>query len=527
LFRVPTHIGRHLSEGHTLLVPTRQRMRAVQLAYAAERLGSGASVWASPDVLTPQGWARRECLAMAAAAPAGWPRILGGAEEWVLWRQAADAAARELAFLEQGTLAESLRQASELADEYGIVPLRGRLDSEGGLLCEARRVFEARCRELHAAPVSALLPRLKDGAGRALLLRGFDAVPPRLAALATARAAAAEVVLPPQSQGRAVRTADAQAEHEAIALWCRERLLAHPDARLLVIVPGPAGSRERLAALIRGLLDPEAALAAAGAARALVGIEGGEPFATLPLPAHALHGLALLAGAELDFEALSAWLTGPFWIHPAATQRAHLVLALRQRGFARLGLRELLGALQLAPRELRPAARELDALLRRAGAALGEGSASPRRWSERFEAALAALTWPGTLAPGSALQQTRLRWRELLDEFGELAPSVGTLSRGAALELVGAFARYTAYRPADDDVPVTVSPMLADPVVHYDGIWVAALSADVLPQPAAPNPFLPLQAQADAGVPAATAAGRRRQAEALRDPGARAVGGRT
>lgn len=495
-------------------MPTQQRMHAVQLAYAAERLAAGATVWASPDVLTPRGWARRECLALASCAPHGWPRVLGSAEEWVLWRQAADAAAGELVLLDRGALAESLQHASELAADYGIAPLRGRHDSEAGLLYEAQQLFEARCRELHAAPVSALLPRLNEGASRALMLRGFDAVPPRLAAIAAARPRAAEAALPPRCQGRALRSADAQAEHEAIALWCRERLLAQKDARLLVMLPGPAGGRERLAALIRGALDPQAALADAPV-RASVGIEGGEPFATLPLPSQALRGLALLAGADLDFESLGQWLTAPFWASPAATQRAHLVLTLRQRGFAGLGLRELLGALQLAPRELKPAARELDALLRRAAAALGEASAAPRRWSERFEAALAALSWPGTLPAGSAVHQTRLRWRELLDEFGELAPSVGRLERAAALELLGTLARRTAYRPADDDVPVTLSPMLTDPVVHYDGIWVASLSADVLPQPLAPNPFLPLRAQADAGVPAASSAGRRRQAEAL------------
>jgi probable DNA repair protein len=188
---------------------------------------------------------------------------------------------------------------------------------------------------------------------------------------------------------------------------------------------------------------------------------------------------------------------------------------LRQRGLASVNLREFLGALQLAPPELKPAARELDALLRQAAGLFGQGSASPRRWSERFEAALAALTWPGSLPADSALQQTRLRWRELLEEFGELAASVGSLSLEAALELLRALALRTPYRPADEDVPVTLSPMLADPVVIYDGIWVGSLSADVLPQPVAPDPFLPLRGQIEAGVPEASAAGRRLQAQAL------------
>ena len=73
----------------------------------------------------------------------------------------------------------------------------------------------------------------------------------------------------------------------------------------------------------------------------------------------------------------------------------------------------------------------------------------------------------------------------------------------------------TSYRPSDEGVPVTVSPLLADPVVIYDGIWVGSLDADALPQPPAPDPFLPLQAQIAAGVPEASVAGRRAQGNGL------------
>jgi probable DNA repair protein len=65
--------------------------------------------------------------------------------------------------------------------------------------------------------------------------------------------------------------------------------------------------------------------------------------------------------------------------------------------------------------------------------------------------------------------------------------------------------------------------MLADPVVRYDGIWVASLSADVLPLPASPDAFLPLAAQLAAGVPAAGARQRRAQADSLLAAWARAT----
>jgi probable DNA repair protein len=391
----------------------------------------------------------------------------------------------------------------------------GAPDSEAQLLYRARRRVAARCDELRAATVSALIPKLQDCPGSTPpRLRGFDVPPPWLRALAQA-APRAGAEAPRAATTRAVRTSDASTQLEAIATWCCERLRAHPDARLLVILPGAAGVRERLTALIRGALDPGGALEGRLVQRAPVGIEGGEPLSSLVLPAQALTALGFLSGATLDVQTVSDWLGGVCWKAPGAAARAALASMLRERGVADIGLRELLGALQLAPPELKPAARELDGLLRQGAALLGDGGASPKRWSERFEAALAAVGWPGEAPVDSASHQTRLRWRELLEEFGGLASTLETLSLDAALELLRSLAQRTPYRPADEDVAVTVTPMLADPVVIYDGIWVGSLSADVLPQPVTPDPFLPLLSQIEAGVPEASIGGRRQQARSL------------
>ena len=464
--------------------------------------------------MTDAAWVRRECTQRAQESPAEWPRILTAVEEWLLWRQAAAEAARGYPLLDPGVLAQALQRSSELAAEYAIATPPGPAASEAALLEKAQRSFAARCQAHGAASVSALAWRLRDAPpAQALLVRGFGTLSPRLAALAPGRAdsTAAPAAAPSE---RGVATADAVAQMEAIAEWCRARLSARPDARLLVIFPGSAGSRERLAALILSALDA-AAIAAPHPRRACVGIEGGEPFGALPLPAHALQSLTLLGGAALDPQSVGRWLCAPYWGSGDDAARAALARLLRQRASAGLELRELLGALQLAPPELKPAARALDARLREAQRQLGEEPASPRRWSERFDAALAALSWPGPLPADSAPQQTRVRFSELLEEFGELAGSIATLHREPALELLRSLALHTAYRPADEDLAVTLSPMLADPVVLYDGIWVASLSADVLPQPLAPDPFLPLHAQRQAGLPAASVSGRRAEAQGL------------
>ena len=511
-------------------MPSLQRAHTVRLCFAAAALGQRRGVFASPDVRTDAVWLREEVERRAGEDASRWPRLLEPAEEWFLWRQCAAEVARPFALLNAGALAESLQRSSELAAQFRI-PLGGEGDgSETDILCRAQRAFDERCRDLRATSLASLLGRLADrgtagrgaagrgAAGRgALELRGFDTVPPALRAIvgtSTAEAReSAEPRGPVAAEPKVLRAEDTREELERIAGWCRERLLARADARLLVVLPGAAGARERLAALIRQALDPAGALAGSRAP-SRVAIEGGQPLSQRPMIAQALATLVYLAGAESDFEAFSRWLRAPYWGRPAAPLRARLDVRLRERPMVRLRLRDFLGALGLVPADLQPTARELNAQLTGAAATLGEGSASPRVWSERFAAALSAAGWPGPLAADGVGQQTRLRWHELLDELGGLTAGVGSLAREEALRLVHELASRTPYRPADEDPSVTVSPVTSDPVVRYDGIWVAGLHAEAFPQPPQPDPFLPLGAQVASGVPSASAAHRLAQARA-------------
>ncbi len=512
MFRLPNELSEHLLRGGTLIVPTRQRARAVQLAYAAARLAGGLAAWASADVLSLSGWLRRETERAAASDPAQWPRLLSQAEEWYLWREATAAAVGDLQLLDAVRLGPALRRAAALAADYAITLKEIPGDAEATLLARAQRLFAARCRALNATTAAELTARLVERArqgGQAPWLAGFDALPPRLRVLQTPTGNPARI------RAQVHRPATAEAELQAIAGWCLACVRAQPDARLLVMLPGPAGARERLAALIREALDPGALLDPERRADALAGIEGGVPLSEAPLPAHALFSLRLLGGEELDFESVAAWLRAPFWHSPSATQRAALGVLWSEYPVASLDVRELLGALQRAPPRLAGAARDLAQRVAQAQAALAGAAASPRTWAERYAAALTALG----LAPGaqadSDSQQTLLRWHELLEEFGELSACLPRLPAGPGIALLREFAGSRAFRPADADVVVTISATLADPVAVYDGVWVAGLAAQVLPQPVHPDPFLPLSAQVAAGVPSASAAAREAQAQAL------------
>jgi ATP-dependent helicase/nuclease subunit B len=524
LISLPQDLLQAIEQREAIVVPTRQRSEAVRLAYAATALGGKRNVWHTPDVLPLEAWKAREIERRAASGEL-LPRLLTPAEEWFIWRQCAAELTGDLELVARGPLAESLRRATHLAQEFQLTLPRspGSLGTEARLLFEVQQAVAARMRALGAVTAAELAPQLAclGGAGP-LIAAGFTQVTPSFKALAASRSTRGcdTRMRAPQteraSEPRAVFASDSLEELERIASWCRARLTANPDARLLVLAPGAPESRERLVTLIRQSLDPQDA-ASGDLARykssSLVSIEGGLPLSRAPLVAHALRGLAWLTGG-IEFADFSSWLCAPFWSVPESS-RARLDLWLRERAPLELQPRELLSALESAPEPVRAAGQPLATQIAQALQELGSGRASPRQWSERFDQALLALQWPGARALDSDEEQTRTRFKELLDDFGQLATVAGNMPREAAVQWLAELASRTAFRPASGDVLVTISPQLVDPIVCYNGIWVAGLHADTWPQPAQPDPFLSLDTQVAAGVQAATATGRAAEALAL------------
>ena len=532
MIRLPEGLAETLGAGATLVVPSRQRAHAVRLAYAARQLAGGERVWKSPDVLPFEAWRVREHQPRAHLAEAETARLLAPGEEWLLWREAAEQAARHLDLLQLESLAEGLQQSCARADELAIDLHRLPRDStvEFQVLRAACEHFERRCRELHATRSSAATTRAPVAGGAPLLCAGFAQTPAQLAgamrvlAKAPADARTPRVALLPTTQDEA----------EQIALWCRSRLAADARARLLVVLPGSDGARERLATLVRQVLSPQEWLHPArspdsgsgstGRGRHLgdehataevcaVSIEGGRPLAGFSVIAHALTTLHVLTGTELEFAPVSAWLRSSCWSNGAALAR--LDVWLRGSHSTQVSCSDWQDVLRAVPANLLPAAHELDQLLGSARAALTGPPASPRDWSERFRTALQSIGWPGRVARDSGEQQTLVRFHELLDEFGQLSAVTRRLTADRAVQLLTQLAQRTAFRPAELDAAVTVSGMWADPIVAYDGIWVAGLHADNFPRPVQPDSFIPLPAQLQAGFQAASAEGRLLEAHGL------------
>lgn len=505
-------LRRHIDAGATLVVPSRQRAQALRFAVSRERIAAGTLVWPSPDVLPFDAWIARD-VERRAAAGADLPRILSPAEEWTLWRDATDHALEALTdgslLLSRGPLAEGLRRADALAFEYDIeaAARRGDGSPESDLLRNASAWLRDACLRLGAAP-AARIAGILDVIGSdqpLVVLLGFATLTPRQRRIVEARAAAGLETLmlevgDPEGSVALVTALDEHDQLARLAAWTRDVLDRNGSARLLVVVPSSPALRARAAAVIRQAIEPVRVLHAG--TESAVAIEGGEPLSRQPVVRAALQTLELLS-RPVESQVACTTLADPYVLRADPNDVARLLLWLRAHApleFAAAQLPSILGRVSTA---LLPAAETLVNAIGVAVSHWAQGRASMREWADRARDALGAMGWPGARVLSSDEQQALMRFQEMLQELADAASTRAVDSQGA-LRAMRDYATRVAFRPASGDVAVTLTASVADPIVEYDGIWVAGLDAASWPIPTSANPYLPLAAQREAGVPGAS-----------------------
>jgi len=113
--------------------------------------------------------------------------------------------------------------------------------------------------------------------------------------------------------------------------------------------------------------------------------------------------------------------------------------------------------------------------------------------------------WPGPDAD-AAEYQAEQRWRSLVREFGACDEFTGRVSRAEAVGLLREMAGRVLFEPQELRAPLLVIDPETSAGMTFDALWVCGLEASAWPPPAAPDPFLPRQAQVRHGLPRATAA---------------------
>ncbi len=497
---LPAGIVAAIEAGETLVAPSPQRAAALREAWARRQLAAGRRVWTTPDILSFAAFAER-CLLEQAGPGLPRRRPLSRVEQQLLWRQVAASLPPGSDLLSgPGRLAQALRRADGLLRSYAIpaTSLSGYPSPEARCLHGARTQIDGRLERLRARLDWTDETVVQGPRSQAVRLAGFSEFTPAqrrfLDRHGVARSARCIAAVEAQTATPQLYAAQQPAEElQQIARWCRERLEAAADARLLVIVPDLDARRTLLQRALLAELDPRA-LAAGSSSSATFAFEGGAPLLSEPCIATDIGRLEALV-MRRERERWLAWLrSAELGVVRGAWHRELERRLLAWQGEP-LDFASLLAMARLDPGALpEPLAR-----MRRAAELLDARSAAPAYWARAFDSALAILQ--GTPLPlDSVGWQIRERWCRMLEEYAAASSLVGAVSARDALAQLRTLAQQTRFAPASPDVPVLVTAATGDPIVEYDGIWVAGLHEAAFPYPARLDGFVPAALQRAYGV---------------------------
>ncbi|HXV08169.1 MAG TPA: PD-(D/E)XK nuclease family protein [Burkholderiales bacterium] len=512
---------RQLESGATLVTPNRRLARDLARRFNLVQIGTGRSAWPSADVLPWSAWLERTLGEAARDDPR--LRLLGPAQELALWQRLIEPSHAGSPLLDAAAAARSASAARrlQLAWRIDLRPAAGGLPQDARTWLAWARGFEAACREgawLEPARVpDALAVRVRAGGARLpplLILYGFEPLSPQEQVLLEAlRAAGTRVAVRDADlvEGSVRRAPYLTAEEEWAQVARRARALLEADAaqRIGVVVPELSLRRDTVLRIFDETLDPGRLLPGASRRSAACNVSLGVPLSAYPL-VHTALAVLRLAHGRLALTEAGALLRSPFL---AAAEHEFLRRALLDAQLRRLGRLEVEPAdvLELArgrspddPSACPQLAQRLAAWIPRAQEAQTLRQ-PPSAWSATFLSLLAGLGWPGERTIDSDEYQT---WDKFRDTVAGLAHLDGVLDRLRYPQALAWLARLTAdtlFQPESEEVPVQILGALESVGLQFDHLFVTGLHDEAWPQPARPNPFLPVAVQRAHGVPHASA----------------------
>lgn len=510
-----------LASGATVVTPNRRLARDLKRRFDAAQIVARRAVWPTADILPWGAWVERTYGELTRLAPR--ERPLSPVQELALWQQVIADSAYAHSLLDTAATASVARDAWQVQQGWrlDLAAWRAGLPEDG----RAFVAWSARFRELCAAHAWLSGASLADAvaaglrldpaqAPRVLVLYGFDQLSSQENALLEACRGAGTRVQerhPDRAAGEVLRRAYVTSEEGLadVARRARRILAADPAARIGVVVPDLSRRRGEVMRVFDDALEPARVLPGNRARSRPYNLSLGIPLFSYPL-VHAALLILRLARGELPLQDLGVLLRSPFLLagEQEFTRRALLDAKLRRR--ARLDVD--LGLLRSEARGLdyddphacRVLSAQLDGWRARAVEARGARHA-PSGWSSVFLSLLSGLGWPGERTLDSEEYQTFQKWRELVSGLSALDPVLGSLRYDEALSWLARLCADTPFQPESEDVPIQVLGVLEAAGIEFDHLFVTGLHDEVWPEPARPNPLLPVALQRSRNVPHASA----------------------
>ena len=316
---------------------------------------------------------------------------------------------------------------------------------------------------------------------------------------------------------RAVTQAD---EFEHVAEWVNETLkpyiqTPHAAPSMALLVPDMDVYQAPLIEALTMTVSPASLLATSDGTevREPWDISSGATLGARPM-IRAAMGILSITNRQADADVFSRvlrsnWVGGHSVEGP---QRALVDIWLRENNGLNMGGKDYLRALAAC----KTPCTIFTENLRRVLDEQEQNSADryPSDWAEFFSASLSKMGWPEAETLSSSNYQTLEAWDEALKVFRSLDYQLGPCAYERAFMWLREIVDTRQFQPRLSHVAPVAIMTYGDAVgLSFDHVWVLGATNKVLPLPADPNPFLPVDLLAEAGVPEATSDGQLAKAQ--------------
>jgi probable DNA repair protein len=493
-----------LRSGAIVVTASERAARALTGEFNRARQAEGLTAWPEPEIVHWNSFVRTE-----------WERrngdgrlLLNATQEEAIWAELVSAGEHPAALLEgpRHRLAQLAMEAHGLLCSFAPQYLDQRRrngweqDAEvfsgwltgfeqicrsGGFLSPGRAALELR--PLLKKEVGVRPPLLAVGFDRALSVQSelFDAWG-RWQQLEHGERAA---------EIRFFEASDAQSELAGCTRWCREKLAADRNARLLVVTQDAAKRRGEI----------ERAFLGGGVAGNSLPFEFslGIPLSQVGVAKAAKNLLRWLRGPIEEQEV--DWLIGT-GMTGSVEEKAALqgtMKALRQHGLQRTQwtldafLAQCAGGPGAAWAHRMRQARDRFQKSER-------GMQGPLEWAGVLPEVLEIAGWPGGRALSSAEYQARDRWTEALEISASLGFDGRRMQGKEFLEALWRTLDGTLYVSESTSAPIQITGAAESAGLEADAIWFLGANEDSWPPRGSTNPLLPAAVEREAGMPHAT-----------------------
>lgn len=513
-----------IDSGATVVTPSPLLAATILKQYAGQQLAREKKSWQQPAVLSLSAWFQQTWALARRREGSHVPVLLTAAQERLLWQNAIQQSGTKV--LDTASTARVAAAALRTIVEWQI-PLDDAAwnEHEDALALQGwARETEAACAEHGWMLGTDVWGRMADWLGKhaargRIVFAGFGPTLPVLGSLASnlnGQGFEVEFAEPARlkSEVASVRCESVDDELELAARWTRARLEEAPAASVAILISGLRANLARVRRTFGRVLRPASVLEPATSAKApeqsIFHVHCGERLCDFPVIAAALE-LLNFARPQIPMASVSLALSSPYIVGAGQEAASRALADARLRRLRELHL--TLATVEFSTRDCGFLAR-MWPKLRHVINEMPDGSAEASGWSRFITELLKAAGWPGDEELTALEEEAIEQWQQVLSAFASLGFVQRTFTWDEALFHLHLMAAADGPSPGEASSPIQILESGDASVFRFDHAWLVGAGESDWPPAGFPSSFIPLSLQRSAGLPTATATGRR---EASRD----------